>query len=95
MAAVAVVMARHAGAVGGGIFEGEVQGGIVCGHDEVGGDECGERGLPGQSRGGVAGELDEEGECTGGESLGSGTGVEEGARGDGLCREVGNAIPVG
>ncbi len=46
-AAVAVVVARHAGAVWGGIFEGEVEGGVVGGQDEVGGDECGDWGLPG------------------------------------------------
>lgn len=88
-------MARHAGAVRGGIFEGEVQGGVVGAQDEVGGNEGGYWGLPGQGRSGIGGGRDEEGECAGGEGFCCGAGVKEGARGDGFCGEAGEAVALG
>lgn len=94
-AAVAVVVARHAGAVRSGIFEGEVQGGVVGAQDEVGGDEGGYWGLPGQGRSGVCGGRDEKGEGAGGKGFGCGASVEEGARGDGLGGEAGDAVALG
>lgn len=47
-AAVAGVVARHAGAVGGGVFEGGVEGGVIIWEEEVGADEGGYGGGPGE-----------------------------------------------
>lgn len=38
--------------------------------------------------------MDEESEGAGGEGFGCGAGLKEGARGDGLCGEVGDAVAL-